>query len=98
MKDAFMKKFFIVALSATILAAPMANAQEWHRRYGHDNHHVQQYPRGWGPHRGPDRAGYYHGYQGYRDHRPGYRRGRDGMWYPAAAFALGAIIGGALAQ
>ncbi|TCR92708.1 hypothetical protein EV561_101144 [Rhizobium sp. BK376] len=90
-----MKKFLIIALAATVMAAPMASAQDWHRN---DRHHSEKYPKGWGPHRGPDRKGYYHGYQGYRDHRPGYRRGHDGLWYPAAAFALGAIIGGALAN
>lgn len=98
MKEAFMKKFLILALAATVMAAPMANAQEWQKKRGHDNHHSQYDQKGWGPHRGPDRAGYYHGYQGRHDHRPGYRRGRDGLWYPAAAFALGAIIGGALSQ
>jgi Ni/Co efflux regulator RcnB len=93
-----MKKFAIVALTAMVIAAPMANAQEWNKNHGRDRHHSQQYPKGWGPHRGPDKGGYYHGYRGARDHRPGYRRGRDGLWYPAAAFALGAIIGGALNQ
>lgn len=46
--------------------------------------------------REPDRRGYYHGYRGYHDRRPGYRRSNDGLWYPAAAFALGAIIGGTI--
>ncbi|MCM2294539.1 BA14K family protein [Allorhizobium sp. BGMRC 0089] len=41
--------------------------------------------------------GYYHGYHGYRDYHPGYRRHHDGYWYPLAAFAAGAIIGGAIA-
>ena len=91
-----MKKFMIVALAATVLAAPMANAQEWKKNHGRDHHHSQQRPKGWGPHRGNDGHGYYHGYRGSHDRRAGYRRGRDGLWYPAAAFALGAIIGGAL--
>jgi Ni/Co efflux regulator RcnB len=94
-----MKKILLIALAASVLAAPMANAEDWHhKKRGHDNHYSHHDPRGWGPHRGPDRAGYYHGYRGYHDHRPGYRRGHDGLWYPAAAFALGAIIGGALSN
>lgn len=98
-----MKKIFIAIVAAATLAAPLANAQEWPRRH-HDRHgdvHRNVPPHGpgrpgWGPHRGKDVRGYYHGYQGYRDRRPGYRRHSDGLWYPAAAFALGAIIGGAL--
>lgn len=42
------------------------------------------------------RRGYYHGYRGYHEHRRGYRRHSDGFWYPVAAFALGAVIGGAI--
>ncbi len=99
-----MKKFFIVAIAGTMLSAPFANAQEWprnHRDHRSGEAHRNVPPRdagrrGWGPHRGNDGPGYYHGYRGYRDRRPGYRRNRDGLWYPAAAFALGAIIGGAL--
>lgn len=41
--------------------------------------------------------GYYNGHRGYRHHRPGYRR-YNGYWFPPAAFALGAIIGGALSN
>lgn len=43
---------------------------------------------GWG-----DRRGWYRGHRGYRDYRPGYRH-HDGYWFPLAAFATGAIIGG----
>jgi len=100
-----MKKFFIAAIAATTLSAPFAEAQEWPRNHRDHNRsgevHRKAPPRdagrrGWGPHRGNDGPGYYHGYRGYRDRRPGYRRHKDGLWYPAAAFALGAIIGGAL--
>lgn len=42
-----------------------------------------------------DRDGYYNGHRGSRERRPGYRE-RDGYWYPLAAFAVGAIIGGAV--
>lgn len=43
------------------------------------------------------RQGYYNGHRGYRDRRPGYRQ-HNGMWFPLAAFATGAIIGGAMSQ
>lgn len=36
---------------------------------------------------------YWRGHRGYRAHRPGYRK-YNGWWFPPAAFALGAIIGG----
>lgn len=39
---------------------------------------------------------YYRGHRGYRHHRPGYRY-HNGYWFPLAAFATGAIIGGAIA-
>ncbi len=39
-----------------------------------------------------DRRRYKRGHRGYRDYRQGYRRDNDGLWYPLAAFALGAII------
>lgn len=42
----------------------------------------------------PPRSGYYNGHRGYRDRRAGYRQ-YNGYWYPLAAFAAGAIIGGA---
>lgn len=40
---------------------------------------------------------YYNGHRGYRSYRPGYRQ-HNGVWFPLAAFATGAIIGGAVAQ
>lgn len=45
----------------------------------------------------PPRPGWHNGYQGYRHQRPGYRY-HNGYWFPLAAFAAGAIIGGAIAQ
>lgn len=39
---------------------------------------------------------YWRGHRGYTHPRPGYRRHGD-FWFPAAAFALGAIVGGAIA-
>ena len=38
---------------------------------------------------------YYNGYRGYNSYRPGYRR-YNNWYYPAGAFAAGAIIGGAV--
>ncbi|KKX28335.1 BA14K family protein [Rhizobium sp. LC145] len=42
------------------------------------------------------REGYYNGHRGYRDRRAGYRY-HEGYWFPLAAFAAGAVIGGAVA-
>jgi hypothetical protein len=50
------------------------------------------------PHRGFERRGndgYYNGQRGYRSQRPGYRQ-YNGFWFPPAAFAFGAIIGGVI--
>ncbi|TDH38471.1 BA14K family protein [Pseudohoeflea suaedae] len=41
--------------------------------------------------------GYYNGHRGYRRHHHGYRY-HNGYWFPPAAFAIGAIIGGAVAN
>lgn len=38
---------------------------------------------------------YYNGHRGYDRPRTGYRE-RDGLWFPPAAFALGALITGAM--
>lgn len=43
------------------------------------------------------RNGRYFYYRGYDTWRPGYRR-HSGFWFPAAAFATGLIIGGAVAN
>jgi hypothetical protein len=40
---------------------------------------------------------YYNGHRGFDRPRHGYRQ-HNGMWFPAAAFITGAIIGGALSQ
>ncbi|RKE85880.1 BA14K family protein [Rhizobium sp. AG855] len=40
---------------------------------------------------------YWNGHRGYRERRSGYRY-HNGYWYPLAAFAAGAIIGGAIAN
>ena len=39
---------------------------------------------------------YYNGHRGYNYYRPGYRQ-YNGWWFPAGAFAAGALIGGAIA-
>lgn len=41
--------------------------------------------------------GWYGGHRGYRYARPGYRY-YGGYWFPPAAFAVGALLGGALAS
>jgi hypothetical protein len=40
---------------------------------------------------------YWRGHRGYRERRAGYRY-HNGYWYPLAAFAAGAIIGGVIAN
>lgn len=45
-----------------------------------------------------NRRGHWKGYRGERHKRHGYRRHNDGHWYPLAAFGLGAIIGGTIAN
>lgn len=40
--------------------------------------------------------GYWGGHRGYRSARPGYRY-YDGWWFPPAAFAAGALLGGVIA-
>lgn len=44
-----------------------------------------------------DNNSYYNGHRGYRQYHRGYRQ-HNGIWFPAAAFITGAIIGGALNQ
>ncbi|RCS24291.1 BA14K family protein [Phyllobacterium salinisoli] len=53
---------------------------------------------GWHHRGGWNRPGYWGGHRGYRYGRYGYRRHRDGWWYPLAAFGAGAVIGGAIAS
>jgi len=67
-------------------------------RPGGSNAHRPGGPGHGGPGYRPGRPGHWNGHQGYRDPRPGYRRGSDGWWYPLAAFGVGALIGGAIAN
>lgn len=55
-----------------------------HRRGSYNRHH--------------HRRGYWNGHRGHKHRRRGYRRHSDGLWYPLAAFGLGAVIGGAIAN
>lgn len=60
--------------------------------YGRPHYGRPYYGR---PHYGD---GYYRGYRGYDRPREHHRRHSDGRWYPLAAFAAGALIGGAIAS
>lgn len=86
-----MKKFFAMsALSAALVCTSILPAGAFTRSEGPtgvSNVEQVQMRR--------DR-GRYHGYRGYREHRPGFRRHSDGFWYPLAAFGAGAAIGGAI--
>lgn len=65
-------------------------------QYRHHRPHGRPHYR---PHHRPHHGyGHWHGHRGYRYERPGYRRHHDGWWYPGAAFAAGAIIGGGVAH
>ncbi|SMC92106.1 BA14K-like protein [Rhizobium sp. RU36D] len=58
---------------------------------------VQYYDGYYGRRHYRDDGYYYRGHRGYREYRPGYRRHDNGMWFPLAAFAAGALIAGAVA-
>jgi hypothetical protein len=62
-------------------------------RYYARGRHMARPSRGY--HRQSNRH-YYNGHRGYSNYRPGYRQ-RNGWWFPAGAFAAGALIGGAIA-
>ncbi|MGH6762958.1 MAG: BA14K family protein [Phyllobacterium sp.] len=80
-----------------------------HRKRPRPPHHAGNYrprPPHYGgnyrprpPHYRPgshNRPGYWNGHRGHSNYRRGYRRHNDGWWYPLAAFAAGAVIGGAI--
>ncbi|MDO1581242.1 BA14K family protein [Rhizobium oryzicola] len=82
---------------------PVVNVQ-FSSEHGDNQPYYRQYngPRRWygrdsGWNRGWEgrHGGYYNGYRGYRHARPGYRY-HNGAWFPLAAFAAGALIGGAV--
>ncbi|MFD1746672.1 BA14K family protein [Rhizobium helianthi] len=71
------------------------DARRWDRR--HDRRWDRRHDRRWDRRGHPNSSsGYYNGYRGYRERRSGYRY-HNGYWFPLAAFAAGAIIGGATA-
>ncbi|KGF68576.1 hypothetical protein LL06_15825 [Hoeflea sp. BAL378] len=85
----------MVQKPAIEITSPLVQVQgrEWRR--GHNNKYRGIYrhrDRGFYRH---NNHGYYNGHRGYRHHRRGYRE-YNGYWFPPAAFALGAIIGGAM--
>ena len=63
-------------------------------RYNQQRQYKEHHNAGRGFYRQNNR-GYYNGHRGYRQQRRGYRQ-HNGYWFPPAAFALGAIIGGAM--
>lgn len=65
---------------------------EWRRMQNRAENRMER-PRGEFQRRG--NRSYYNGYRGYDEPRRGYRR-HNGVWFPAAAFIAGAIIGGAI--
>ena len=61
--------------------------ERWRDRDGYRREYRRDYRR--------DNYSYYRGHRGYRYYRPGYRE-YNGYWFPLAAFATGALIGGAV--
>jgi hypothetical protein len=83
--------------AAPMIAAPAMTAPE-----GLSDVQKVQHRRDWRKkrydRRNHDRRGYWNGHRGQKHRRSGYRRHSDGLWYPLAAFGLGAIIGGVIAN
>jgi hypothetical protein len=92
----------VSSTAAPMLTAPMAispegisdlqkaqHRKDWRRKKpnNHRNYRGKSHQRG-----------YWNGHRGQKHRRSGYRRHSDGLWYPLAAFGLGAIIGGAIAS
>lgn len=83
---------FVVPASAAPIFVPLTaqvSSDVTDAQYRRDRRHSDRFER-----RGRDT--YWRGHRGYRHARPGYRRQGD-LWFPPAAFALGAILGGAIA-
>jgi len=93
-----MKKFTIaLAAAATLLTSSVVPAMSapWSPQgLSNQGSQVEQVRYRRGHYYGGGRN-YYRGYRGYNYYRPGYRQ-YNGWWYPAGAFAAGAIIGGAI--
>lgn len=95
--------------AATALAMPLGQAAE--AQFQEAQYRNNQRPRA--QQRAPQRTqqrsnqrrgfyrqgnqGYYNGHRGYTQRRAGYRQ-YNGYWFPPAAFVMGAIIGGAVAN
>ncbi len=90
----FATSFIPVSAAPVMPAAPMAvqtsanQATEVQYRRDRDRRYYRHERRAY-------RQGYYNGHRGYRERRSGYRY-HNGYWFPLAAFATGAIIGGAI--
>ncbi len=85
------QKIPVMPAVATSSTLPVVEVQSRWERERRGSHQAQR-----GFERRGDRA-YFRGHRGYRHARPGWRQ-YQGWWFPPAAFALGAIIGGAIAQ
>ncbi|MBS9478524.1 BA14K family protein [Ancylobacter sp. VKM B-3255] len=109
-----MKKIsMVIAAAATLFSVGMAPAMAapWNEdglsgwrstsQMVRNSRGNQAYERGnYGRDRGYYNRGgrhYYNGQRGYNYYRPGYRE-YNGWWFPGAAFAAGALIGGAVAS
>lgn len=90
-----------VSLPADLIQAQYRGQRRVYRS-GRTYRGSRYYRGGRGYYRGPrvvyrGGRGYYRGHRGYRYYRPGYRR-YGSYWFPPAAFAVGALLGGALAS
>lgn len=75
-----------------VAAAAESDVVQVRHRQWHGDRDWRRDGRDW---RRDDRRAYYRGHRGYDHYRPGYRR-HNGFWFPAAAFATGMILGGAI--
>lgn len=95
--------------AATSLAMPLGQAAEAHFQEAQYRSGQRPQARQSTPQRTQQRSnqrrgfyrqgnrGYYNGHRGYTQRRAGYRQ-YNGYWFPPAAFVMGAIIGGAVAN
>lgn len=77
----------VQAMPLPVVSAPSVHDGVNEVQYRRDRHDRREFRR-------DHRRGYYRGYRGHRERRP-HHRYHNGYWYPLAAFAAGAIIGGA---
>lgn len=93
------KKIAVIGISAAVLATSFLSAEAMPvtaRPEIKSDVQTVQYWQDRDYRGGYNRDGYYGGYRGYRERREGYRH-HNGYWFPLAAFAAGALIGGAVA-